>query len=366
MAPNLPLTMKAVQWTCPNKNRVDQLTFNESAPVPVPTGSQVLIKVHACAVNPIDWKVMKGGMPWHFMPNIKVPGWDVAGTVVALGPKAGQNLIIGEGRRDKDSATAPSFKVQVGDEILAMLNPRVSGSFQEYTVVDDSLVVKKPERWTFEQAAAWPTVAVSAWLSLVVQGKVKKGDKVLVNGASGGAGTVGVQMAKALGAHVVGVCSTANMQLVQDVGADEVVDYKTTDVTQVYRNQDFDFVYDTVGSASEIWANRSTLLKPTGNLVRIATPDNALDTPFHFLATGMNIGSKKLTTFLQSGPGYHFVSTFKDGQVLREAIDLLDRAAEVNPVIDSVFEEFSLSSVLEAFDRSEAGRSRGKIVIKVA
>jgi len=166
--------MKAIQWTCPNKNRQDQLKMNESAPVPTASGTQVLIRVHASSVNPIDWTLMKGGVPWHFMPKIKVPGWDAAGTIVALGPKAGQ------------SESTPKF--EIGDEIMTMLDCKVSGAFQEYTVVDESFLAKKPERWTFEQAAAWPLVVSTVWNALVVRGKLKKGDKVLIVGASGGTG----------------------------------------------------------------------------------------------------------------------------------------------------------------------------------
>ncbi|KAG0045384.1 NADPh quinone reductase [Gryganskiella cystojenkinii] len=358
MTPTLPSTMKAVQWTCPNKNRADQLTFNESAPVPVPTGSQILIKVHASAINPIDWKIMKGGMLWHLLPKYKVPGSDVAGTVVAFGPNVGKP----KDDKSKDMKAGPKF--QIGDEVMTMLDFRFAGALQEYAIVDEALVTKKPVRWTFEQAAAYPMVATTVWLALVGQARIKKGDRVLINGASGGTGTVGVQVAKALGAHVVGVCSTANIEMVKATGADQLVDYKTTDVTQVYRNQDFDIIFDTVGPATEIWANRSTILKPTGSLVRIVGPDNAMDTPFHLLATSASNSTKKLTSFLQSGPGYHFVSTMPDGQVLRQVIDLLDRSG-ANPVIDSV-NEFSLPSTLAILDKSESGRAKGKILVRIA
>jgi len=106
------------------------------------------------------------------------------------------------------------------------------------------------------------------------------------------------------------------------------------------------------------------MLKSTGSFVAIVPPTNAFDTPFHLLATGAGIGSKKVTTLLQSGPGYHFVSTSPDGAVLRQAIEVLDKVAKVDPVIDSV-NELTLPSVLTAFDKSESARARGKIVIKI-
>ncbi|KAF9346129.1 hypothetical protein BGX26_002390 [Mortierella sp. AD094] len=343
-APSLPKTIKSIQYTAPGKPS-DVLSFNEAAPLPTVTGSNVLVKVHASALNPVDWKLMKGGIPRFIMPKIKVPSLDIAGIVVATGPKAGK-------------------KFQIGDEVLAMLNFTQSGGLTEYTIVDESLLAKKPKRWSFEQAAAWPLVVSTVWQALVTRGRIKKGDKVLVNGASGGTGTVGVQVAKALGAYVVGVCSTANVELVKGLGADEVVDYKTTDVTEKYTNQDFDIVFDTVGSAEEIWAKRNTILKPTGNLIRIAANENAFDTPFHLLAIGVDIGSKKLFSYLKSGPGYHLFTNHPDGDVLSKAVKVLDEA-NADPAIDSVH-DFTLPSVLAAFEKSQSSRAKGKIIVKIA
>ncbi|KAG0319582.1 NADPh quinone reductase [Linnemannia gamsii] len=346
---HLPQTIKSVQWTTPSLSPKEALTFNESAPL-LPTasltGSNVLVKVHAAALNPVDWKLMRGGVPRLLMPKIKVPGLDISGTIVAVGPKANKR----------------GFKV--GDEVVAMLHFSQSGALTEYTVVGEAYLARKPERWTHEQAAAWPLVATTVWQAVVVRGNVKKGDKVLINGASGGTGTVGVQIAKALGAYVVGVCSTDNVELVKKLGADEVVDYKKENVTEKYTNQDFDLIFDTVGSAAEIWAKSATILKPSGNLVRISGPDNTMDTPFTFLAAGAEIGYHKISSFLKRGPGYHLFTAFPDGEVLAKAINLLDEA-QADPVIDSV-NEFTLPAVLAAFDKSQSHRAKGKIVIKIA
>ncbi|KAF9951854.1 NADPh quinone reductase [Mortierella alpina] len=344
-APSLPKTQTRIQWTTVGSPS-EVLHLNDSAPVPTISGSKVLVKVHAAALNPIDIKLMKGFLPRLLMPSVKVPGSDIAGTVVGVGPKA-------------------SGRFQVGDEVMAMLDLTQSGGLTEYTVVEASLLVKKPERWSFEQAAAWPLVAHTVWQVLVVTGKIKRGDKVLINGASGGTGTVGVQMAKALGAYVVGVCSTANVQLVKDLGADEVVDYKTTNVTEKYRNQDFDIVFDTVGSATEIWANNKTLLKPTGNLIRIASSHTAKESFFTFLSEVVEISSNKLGALLKRGPGYHFVLVQADGKSVAKAVNTLDQDAKANPVIDSIH-EFSLPAVVAAYEKSQSGRARGKIVIKIA
>ncbi|KAG0369330.1 NADPh quinone reductase [Mortierella sp. AD032] len=345
---HLPQTFKSIQWTTPSLNIQEILSLNTSTSLPTLTGSNILVKVHAAALNPVDWKLMRGGVPRLLMPKIKVPGLDISGTIVAVGPKVKKQ----EG----------GFKV--GDEVVAMLSFSQSGALTEYTVVDESYLAKKPERWSHEQAAAWPLVATTVWQALVLRGNLKKGDKVLIVGASGGTGTVGVQIAKALGAYVVGVCSTDNVQLVKDLGADEVVDYKKEDVTAKYTNQDFDLIFDTVGSAEEIWAKNATILKPSGNLVRIAGPDNTMDTPFTFLQAGAQIGYNKVCSFLKRGPGYHLFTTFPDGMVLTKAISVLDEA-HADPVIDSV-NEFTLSSVLAAFEKSKSHRAKGKIVIKIA
>ncbi|KAH7060074.1 zinc-binding dehydrogenase family oxidoreductase [Linnemannia elongata] len=342
---NLPQTIKSVQWTTPSLSPKEALSFNESAPLPTVTGSNVLVKVHAAALNPVDWKLMRGGVPRLLMPKIKVPGLDISGTIVAVGPKVKKGF-------------------KVGDEVVAMLSFSQSGALTEYTVVAEAYLARKPARWSHEQAAAWPLVATTVWQALVARGNLKKGDKVLINGASGGTGTVGVQIAKALGAYVVGVCSTDNVELVKNLGADEVVDYKKEDVTEKYTHQDFDLVFDTVGSAAEIWAKSATILKPSGNLVRIAGPDNTMDTPFTFLAAGAQIGYNKVSSFLKRGPGYHLFTTFPDGEVLTKAITVLNET-HADPVIDSV-NEFTLPSVLAAFDKSQSHRAKGKIVIKIA
>ncbi|KAF9365864.1 hypothetical protein BGX34_007953 [Mortierella sp. NVP85] len=279
------------------------------------------------------------------MPRVKVPCLDISGTVVATGPKAGK-------------------KVQIGDHVMAMLDFSKSGGLTEYTLVEESIVVKKPERWSFEQAASWPLVANTIWRALVNHGGIKKGDKVLINGASGGTGSVAVQLAKALGAHVVGVCSTANVRMVKDLGADEVVDYKTTDATEKYTNQDFDIVLDTATTGESFWAKRHTLLKPSGNLVLIVGSSNAMDTPFHLLYAGAQIVGKKALSLAQGGPGYHLFTTFPDGEILAKVIKVLDEDAKANPTIDSIH-DFTLSSVLSAFEKSKSERAKGKIVVKI-
>ena len=167
-APSLPETIKSFQWTTTGTPS-EVISLNEEVPLPAVTGSKILIKVHASALNPADWKFMEGGIALLLMPKVRVPGMDIAGTVVATGPNAGKNF-------------------RIGDEVLAMLSVSQPGGLSEYTLVEESLIAKKPQRWSFEQAAAWPLVASTVWRALVDFGKLKKGDKVLIIGASGGTG----------------------------------------------------------------------------------------------------------------------------------------------------------------------------------
>lgn len=241
-APNLPETMKAVHWTNIGKP-ADILTLDEHQPLPVPKGTNILVKVHASALNPVDWKLMKGGVPRFLMPRVKTPGLDISGVVVGLGPKVG--------RSNKPGVQ----KFTIGDRVMAMLDFSKSGGLQEYTLVDEAILVKTPSEWDDLAAAAFPLVGTTVYESLVVRGSIKKGDKVLVNGASGGTGSVAVQLATALGATVVGVCSTANVELVKKLGAAEVVDYTSAKVHEQYTNRNFDIIFDTVGSNEVININ---------------------------------------------------------------------------------------------------------------
>lgn len=234
-APNLPETMKAIHWTKIGKP-AEILALDEHQPLPTLTGTNILVKVHASALNPVDWKLMKGGVPRFLMPKVKTPGLDISGVVVGLGPKAGKSNKLGV------------QKFAIGDRVMAMLDFSKSGGLQEYTLVDEAILVKTPAEWDALAAAAFPLVGTTVYESLVIRGGIKKGDRVLVNGASGGTGSVAVQLATALGAAVVGVCSTANVELAKKLGAAEVVDYTATKVHEQYSNRNFDIILDTVGS----------------------------------------------------------------------------------------------------------------------
>ncbi|ORY00419.1 NAD(P)-binding protein [Basidiobolus meristosporus CBS 931.73] len=238
------------------------------------------------------------------------------------------------------------------------------GALREYVNVDVSLVNHKPDRLSFDQAAAIPLASVTIWEALVIRGKMKKGDKVLINGASGGTGTAAVQLAKAFGATVVAVCSSRNAEFVKSLGADEVVDYETTKVYEQYTQQDFDIVLDCAGTYEELWAHEQTLVKRKGVFVRIVSKDHAMDSLVNLALSGSHYLLQSAYSWIRSGPSLHLFTATPSGKVLKQVTHCLVDENGFQPVIDSVY-DFSPESVLQAFDKSASHRARGKIVIRV-
>jgi len=209
---------------------------------PVPKDDELLIKVRAASVNPLDSHLMKGG-PYIIRvllglgkPKIKRPGVDVAGQVEAVGKNVTQ------------------FKP--GDAVFGLCK----GASAEYLCAPESALVIKPENITFERAASVPVAALTALQGLRDKGHIQTGQKVLINGAAGGVGTFAVQIAKSFGAHVTGVCSTRNVDMVHSIGADHVIDYTQQDFTNA--NKRYDIIFDNVGNHSLSACRR--LLNPKG------------------------------------------------------------------------------------------------------
>jgi NADPH:quinone reductase-like Zn-dependent oxidoreductase len=293
----------------------------------------VLVRVRAAGVNPADWAIVSG-LPYIARPiyglrkpkNI-VRGTDVAGTVEAVGSGVTQ------------------FKP--GDEVFGWSN----GSYAEYTAAAEGSLALKPASLTFEQAAAVPMAGLVALQAIRDHGKVQPGQKVLINGASGGIGTFAVQIAKALGADVTGVCSTRNVEMVRSIGADRVIDYTKEDFTR--SGQQYDFILDNVSNHSLTDLRR--VLMPTGTLI-----PNGGGFDNRWLASGGRIvraavlfqfGGQKLGNFLVS-------SNHADLVVLAEMI----QAGKVTPVMDRAY---PLSETAQAIDHVGKGHARGKIAITV-
>jgi NADPH:quinone reductase-like Zn-dependent oxidoreductase len=305
----------------------------EDVDTPVTRGDEVLVRVLGAAVNPGDWDVMHG-TPYVLRlttglrrPRNKVLGLAVAGRVEAVGSNV--------------SGSRP------GDEVYAGIG---RGGFAEYACVPEDALAPKPSNLTFEQAAAVPVSGTTALQALRDIGRVQPGQKVLINGASGGVGTFAVQIARTFGADVTGVCSTTNVDLVRSIGADHVIDYTQEDFTR--NGQQYDLILDNVG-------NRSL-----SDLRRALTPKGIL-IPNSNKGSGRWMGGflRRAVQALVVSPFVPqrlrpFASTDKreDLVVLTELIE----SGKVTPVIDSTY---PLSEVTEALSHYGAGHARGKVVI---
>lgn len=292
--------------------------------------TQVLIQVRAAGINIADWAVMSG-LPYiarpvygFRRPKHAVRGTDVAGTVTAVG-----------------SAVT---RFQPGDEVFGSAD----GSYAAYAAASEDELAPKPTNLTFEQAAATPMAGLVALQALR---DVKAGQKVLINGASGGIGTFAVQIGKALGVHVTGVCSTGNVELVRSLGADEVIDYTREHFTQT--GQRYDLILDNVSNHSLSDLRRA--LAPTGTLI----PNGGNFGNRWFSSAGRLMAGK--VTFRSGGKQMrNFLVSMKAENLL--ALTKLIETGKVTPVIDRTY---PLSEAAEAIGYVGSGRSRGKVAISV-
>jgi NADPH:quinone reductase-like Zn-dependent oxidoreductase len=302
----------------------------------LPEDHQVLLEVRAAAANPLDWHYMRG-TPYlmRIESGFRAPsdphlGADVAGVVVAVG-------------RD-----VTHFKP--GDEVYGV----GGGTFADYVRSSEKRVALKPANLTFEQAAAVPVAGMTALQALRDEGQLEAGQKVLINGASGGVGTFAVQIAKVLGAEVTGVCSTRNVAMVRALGADHVVDYKTTDYTQSAER--YDLIVDNVGNRGLLENRR--VLQPNGRYVLIG--GGGPDEGRWIGPMAKPVKALLLSPFVSQQFGMMLASVNRaDLDFMRQLIE----QGKVTPVIDRAY---SLAEVPEAIRYLETGRARGKVVIRVA
>ncbi len=301
----------------------------------LPNDTQVLIRVHAAAANPLDWHVMRGS-PYvlRLDAGLKAPhdprmGVDVSGVVAAVGSQI--------------------TRFKPGDEVFGV----APGAFAEYALASESRLVKKPAGLGFGQAAAIPVAAITALQGLRDEGKVGPGHKVLINGASGGVGTFAVQIAKSLGAEVTAVCSTRNVELVRSLGADHVIDYKKEDFTK--SGERYDVVLDNVGIHS-LYAMRG-VLKPTGILVLVG--GGGPDAGNWIGAISRPIKAFLMSPFLEQQVSFLLANVNPDDLQL---MNTLIESGKVTPVIDRTY---PLAEVPAAIRYLEEGRARGKVIIAV-
>jgi NADPH:quinone reductase-like Zn-dependent oxidoreductase len=312
-------------------------------PAPELRDDEVLVEVHAAGVNQLDSKIRDG--EFKLILPYRLPlvlGHDVAGKVVKVGPRAHQ------------------FKV--GDEVYARPDDFGIGTFAEFIAVKEASLAPKPKGLTMEEAASIPLVALTAWQALVEKAGLKKGQKVFIQAGSGGVGTFAIQLAKHLGATVATTTSAANAALVKRLGADVVIDYKTQDFEDVLRD------YDVVLNSQDGKTLEKSLrvLKPGGKLISISGPPD----PGFAKEIGAPVFVKLVLRLLSSGVrrrarsrgvGFSFLFMKASGSQLREITRLFD-AGVVRPVMDRVF---PFESTNEAMAYVEAGRAKGKVVVKV-
>lgn len=291
----------------------------EDAPLPALNDDDVLIRVVATSVNPVDWKIRKGylkSMIPYEMPLIM--GWDVSGVVEKTGPAV--------------------TKFKPGDAVYSRPDIARNGAYAEYVAVRESEIAFKPATISHVEAASLPLVSITAWESLFTTANLSAGQKVLIHAGAGGVGSIAIQLAKAKGAHVTTTASAAKSALVKSLGADEVIDYRAQDFSRIAR--DMDVVFDTIGGDTQekSWST----LKPGGILVSIT------DRPSEDRAKAEG----KRAGFVFIGP---------NAPILTDLADMVD-TGQVRPLIGA---EYGLNDTAKAQEASETGRATGKIVIYV-
>jgi NADPH:quinone reductase-like Zn-dependent oxidoreductase len=310
----------------------DVLKF-EDVTKPVPNDNQVLVRVRAASVNPVDGHLMRAPFPLRLMTGLRKPrktllGADVAGQVEAVGRNITQ--------------------FRPGDEVFGAARPALA----EYVCAPERGLVTKPANVTFEQAGSVAVAGLTA-LQGLRKGKIQSGQKVLINGASGGVGTFAVQIAKALGTEVTGVCSTRNVDLVRSIGADHVIDYTRDDFTN--GAQRYDLIFDNVSNHS--FSERRRVLSPNGICVAAGVGGAG---PHYGQVIGRVAGSIKgllLSLFVSQKLAMFITKPSKED--LTTLRDLMS-AGEITPVIDKTYK---LNETADAFRYLEQGHARGKVVV---
>ena len=317
--------MKAVVYT---KYGPPDVLEQAEVEKPAPKDNEVLIKVHASSVSPMDFRFRQGTtIIARFMTGL-------------LKPKPGM-MILGVEFAGEVEAVGKNVKLfKPGDQVYGGGQP---GAHAEYIYMPEEKVGAKPSSMTYEEAAGVPFCGTTAVYYLKYKADIQAGQKVLINGASGGVGTFAVQLAKYYGAEVTGVCSTANLEMVQSLGADRVIDYTKEDFTK--NGQTYDIIFDAVGKRTYLQCKNS--LSPGGYYLNtVATPPLLVQTVWT-----SRIGNKRV--FFGLPP-----CTTKEFDILREIIE----AGKMKTVIDRTY---PLDEIAEAHAYAEKGHAKGKVVIKI-
>ena len=319
--------MKAIVYT--KYGPPDGLQLKE-VEKPIPKDNEVLVKIQASSLNAADLDFLRGTffsrVIGPFKPKYKILGSEIAGRVEAVGRNVEQ--------------------FQPGDEIFGDLFYHGFGAFAEYVCVTENALALKPVSMTFEEAATLPQSGLLALQGLRDKGQIQQGQKVLINGASGGTGTFAVQIAKSFGAEVTGVASTKKLDMVRSIGADKVIDYTQEDFTK--SGQCYDLILDVASNRSILAYKRA--LSPKGI----------------YVTAGGHLAALLQTVFL--GPIISMIGSKKMGilvwkQMKKEDLDFLTELFEAGKVAPVIDRRFPLSEVAEALRYLEEGHAQGKVVI---
>ena len=312
-------------------------------PTPEINEYEVLAEIHAASINPIDFKIRDGKVKMllkYEMPLIL--GNDFSGVIT------------------KDGSKVTRFKV--GDEIYARPRKNKIGTFAEYIAIHEDDIALKPKNLSFEEAASIPLVGLTSYQALHDIMQLQKGQKILIHAGSGGVGTFAIQLAKIMGAIVTTTASEAGANLVTSLGADEIINYKTEKFEDILKN--YDAVFDTIGGAT--LEKSFNIIKRGGNIVSVSGMPNArfgkeFGSGF-FKTLLFSLASKKLTALEKKhNAQYSFLFMKPSGDQLRTIANYIE-AGEIKPVIDRVF---PFEDAQKAMEYSEAGRAKGKIIVKI-
>lgn len=332
---SLPVAMRAAQWSSTTGGVEKSIRVNT---IPLPNGSasvpkdSTLVKVSYATLNPVDYKLAETPVIGRFIP--RVPGCDFAGTVV------------GSSHAD----------LKAGDAVFGIIEPPAFGALAEYVMVKGrASVVTLPDTLSPKDGAAFAVSALTAYQSIIPF--ATRGDKILINGGSGGVGTYGIQIAKAIGCHVTVTCSTPNVELCKSLGADDVIDYRTNDVVESLKRSgnQFALLFDTVGTPSIYYAAHY-YLKPSGYFVTIAIDPKSWNSLY---TTAMML---LLPSILGGGQRpIKFIVAKAD----RTAYEQMAQWLKQGELKTQVEKEYTLDQVAGAFAKIKTGRTRGKIIIRV-
>jgi NADPH:quinone reductase-like Zn-dependent oxidoreductase len=311
--------MKTMKAVCIYSYGGPGVLVYEDAPRPHPGDGEVLVRVHAAGINPVDWKIREGHLKerlHHTLPLVL--GWDVSGVVEALGPGL--------------------TRLKVGDEVFSRPDISRDGAYAEFIVIKESELAPKPKSIDHVHAAALPLAGLTAWQSLFDAGGLSAGQRVLIHAAAGGVGNLAVQLAKWKGAHVIGTASARNHDFLRKLGVDQVVDYQTVRFEEAV--QAVDVVFDTMGG--DIQERSWKVLKRGGILISIASPPSAEIAAAH-------------------GVRQAFVFAQPNAAQLAELAKLAD-ADKLKAIVETIL---PLSDATRGQELSERGHTRGKIVLRV-